>query len=88
MEDRLHQPYRAPLIPGLMDILRGVNRLDRVGIALSGAGPSLICVIERAGEGEFYEKVGGILKGRDQDYVIQPVEFDLTGARVIPIKGA
>ena len=42
MRDRLHQPYRAPLIPGLEDILqlRGVPGL--LGVALSGAGPSVV----------------------------------------------
>ena len=42
MQDRLHQPYRAPLIPGLEDAieLRGVPGL--LGVALSGAGPSVV----------------------------------------------
>jgi homoserine kinase len=42
MRDRLHQPYRAPLIPGLKEILelRGVPGL--LGVALSGAGPSVL----------------------------------------------
>jgi homoserine kinase len=42
MRDRLHQPYRAPLIPGLEDALelRGVPGL--LGVALSGAGPSVV----------------------------------------------
>jgi len=42
MRDRLHQPYRAPLIPGLQDALelRGVPGL--LGVALSGAGPSVL----------------------------------------------
>ena len=42
MRDRLHQPYRAPLIPGLEEALalRGVPGL--LGVALSGAGPSVV----------------------------------------------
>ncbi|MBE0446522.1 MAG: homoserine kinase [Actinobacteria bacterium] len=83
MEDKLHQPYRAPLIPGLVDMIRGVSCLGGVGIALSGAGPSLICIVEKAGEGEFYEQIRGLLKDRNQGYTIQPVEFDLRGARVV-----
>jgi homoserine kinase len=42
MRDRLHQPYRAPLIPGLEDILRLRDVPGLLGVALSGAGPSVI----------------------------------------------
>ena len=42
MLDRLHQPYRAPLVPGFQEILelRGIPGL--LGLALSGAGPSVV----------------------------------------------
>jgi len=42
MRDRLHQPYRAPLIPGLEDILQLRDVPGLLGVALSGAGPSVI----------------------------------------------
>jgi len=82
MEDKLHQPYRAPLIPGLIDIIRDVGRLDGVGIALSGAGPSLVCIIQKDAEKEFCEQVPGILGDKGRDYSIRPAEFDLEGAVV------
>jgi homoserine kinase len=44
MQDRLHQSYRAPLIPGLAGALRIPRRPGLVGIALSGAGPSVIAL--------------------------------------------
>ena len=42
MRDRFHQPYRAPLVPGFPEILelRGIPGL--LGLALSGAGPSVV----------------------------------------------
>jgi len=40
-EDRWHQPYRAPLVPGLADVL-SVKDPDILGICLSGAGPSIL----------------------------------------------
>lgn len=83
MEDRLHQPYRAPLIPGLMDIIQGISHLGGAGVALSGAGPSLICIIEETSTEEFCEQIREMLQGRDQEYAIQPAEFDLTGMRVV-----
>lgn len=42
MRDRLHQPYRAPLVPGLEDGLRAAERAGALGAALSGAGPGLL----------------------------------------------
>jgi homoserine kinase len=47
MEDRLHQPYRLPLIPGATEALAAAKRLGAAA-ALSGAGPSLIAFCEAA----------------------------------------
>jgi homoserine kinase len=40
-DDRWHQPFRAPLIPGLTEVLR-LTHPDLLGICLSGAGPSIL----------------------------------------------
>lgn len=42
MQDRLHQPYRIPLIPGMAQALAAAQAAGAKGVALSGAGPSLI----------------------------------------------
>lgn len=42
MQDRLHQPYRLPLVPGLKEAFAAAYQAGAVGVALSGAGPSLI----------------------------------------------
>ena len=39
--DRLHQPYRAPLMPGLAEVL-AYQHPGLLGICLSGAGPSVL----------------------------------------------
>lgn len=44
MDDRLHQPYRLPLIPGAEAALRAAYDAGAAGVALSGAGPSLIAL--------------------------------------------
>lgn len=44
MEDRLHQPYRAASIPGLTEALQ-IRTPELLGIALSGAGPSLLALV-------------------------------------------
>lgn len=47
MEDRLHQPYRAPLVPGMEKLLIEAPKHGALGIALSGAGPTLLCLVDR-----------------------------------------
>ncbi len=44
MEDRLHQPYRAPLVPGMEEAIAAGRRAHALGVALSGAGPTLVAV--------------------------------------------
>jgi homoserine kinase len=42
MEDRLHQPYRLPLIPGAEEALRAGRDAGAAAVVLSGAGPSVV----------------------------------------------
>jgi homoserine kinase len=49
LEDRLHQPYRYPLVPGLKEITR-LRAPGLLGCALSGAGPSILVFHKRGHE--------------------------------------
>lgn len=42
IHDRLHQPYRLPLIPGAADAFAAARRAGAPAVALSGAGPGVI----------------------------------------------
>lgn len=47
MQDKVHQPYRKTLIPGLTEILRSVTPASHpglLGICLSGAGPTILAL--------------------------------------------
>jgi homoserine kinase len=44
MQDRLHQSYRQALIPGLADVLAIPRMPGLLGVALSGAGPTVIAL--------------------------------------------
>ncbi|WP_150269334.1 homoserine kinase [Paenibacillus tepidiphilus] len=46
MQDRLHQPYRAALVPGMEKLLAEATGHGALGIALSGAGPTLLCMVD------------------------------------------
>lgn len=52
LADRLHQPYRAPLIPGMTEILERAGEFGALGAALSGAGPTLIAFVDAAEQGK------------------------------------
>lgn len=72
LEDRMHQPYRSELVPGLEEILR-LRAPGLLGCALSGAGPSIIVFYERG-----YEDVC--------DLVCQIFALHGRGAEVLPGK--
>ena len=58
MDDRLHEPYRKDLVPGLKEILE-ILRKEGYPVALSGAGPTVMAIVER-------EEVGKVLGNRVQ----------------------
>ena len=49
LEDRLHQPYRAALVPGLDEIVK-LRAPGLLGCCLSGAGPSVLVFYEKGYE--------------------------------------
>lgn len=48
--DKLHQPYRADLIPGMYDVFAVANSKGALGTTISGAGPTLIAYTIENGE--------------------------------------
>jgi homoserine kinase len=64
LQDRWHQPHRAPLVPGLTEAL-ALETPGLLGVCLSGSGPTVIGFadvpdtgdVERALRG-VYEKLG------------------------------
>ena len=58
MDDRLHQPYRARLVPGLREALAAAVKAGAAGAALSGSGPTVFAFIE----GDRAAKVGTAMK--------------------------
>ncbi len=46
--DCLHQPYRFPLIPEGQEVVRSAKGLGALGAFISGAGPTIIAVVDKA----------------------------------------
>jgi homoserine kinase len=60
MQDRLHQPYRAKLVPGMNGVFEAALRAGASGVSLSGAGPSIIALSAPAKA----KKVAAAMRGK------------------------
>ncbi|BCJ85947.1 homoserine kinase [Effusibacillus dendaii] len=58
MEDRLHEPYRMPLVPGMQKAIQFAREAGALAAVLSGSGPSLIAFCQEGAEqiGEALQK--------------------------------
>jgi homoserine kinase len=61
-DDRWHQPQRAPLMPGLGEVL-DYNHSDLLGVCLSGAGPSVLA-FARASAEAIGEEIHQLFQGK------------------------
>jgi homoserine kinase len=77
LEDRLHQPYRERLVPGLGAILK-LRVPGLLGCALSGAGPSVLVFYERSSEA-VCELVREKFAEEGHDSEILPARIDQSG---------
>ena len=78
-KDRLHQPYRGPLIQGFAEIMNILEKDERIlGAYLSGAGPTIMVVIDAddtKGVVRIKEELGDLLK----DWQVEKLELDMRG---------
>lgn len=81
LEDRLHQPYREPLVPGLKEILR-LRAPGLMGCCLSGAGPSIL-VFHEKGHREVVRHVQQLFAAHGHGAEILDSEVDRQGYRLI-----
>jgi len=83
MEDRLHQPYRTPFIPGIEDMFSQIKKTGLAGVALSGSGPSVVSLTKKGRE----ETISKIMKDAFLDAGITcrilVLEADLEGTKFV-----
>jgi homoserine kinase len=89
LEDRIAEPRRARLVPGLDDIKRAAADAGALGCSLSGSGPSLFALCRNAADGErvagaMTAAVQRAIRGEVQTYVASVAP---RGARVVPACG-
>ena len=66
LKDRLHQPYRDKLVPGMKEIFEAFKHEDGIlGCVLSGAGPSLLVISHNYDLDKINSIVGDIWEGQN-----------------------
>ena len=80
MRDRLHQPYRESLVPGLSEALALPRMNGLLGIALSGAGPSIVALVDD-NEDEIGARIASCFKAHNIESTIRTLEVDNEGCR-------
>jgi homoserine kinase len=86
MEDRLHEPYRARLVPGLEEVRQAALEAGALGAALSGAGPSVLALVRGEGKG-VGEAMQRTWKRRGTEARALALEVDREGLRVEIVEG-
>lgn len=79
MRDRLHQPQRESLVPGLAEALALPRMPGLLGVALSGAGPSIVALVND-NENEIGARIASCFK---VESTIRTLEVDNEGCRVV-----
>jgi len=81
-DDKLHQPYRKKLIPGMDDVFQAAKSVDEnVAVALSGAGPSIVAFCPEKSD-EIGESMRQAFRKHDIDSRVMILDIDEEGAKV------
>lgn len=80
-DDRLHQPFRLKLIDFSKEIFTFCKACDVHCVFLSGAGPTMLAMID-ADDNQFYNKAKGFIEKYRPQYKVLELECDDEGIKV------
>ncbi len=83
MEDSLHQPYRLPLIPGALEAMQAARKAGASGVALSGAGPSLIAFSGQPADSRIGKAMKQAFEAAGLKARVFPLNISQSGASVV-----
>ena len=83
LEDRLHQPYRKQLIDDFDDILCYANDVGVVGTYLSGAGPTIMSIID---DDSIFRKINATFQERFPHWKAELLEVNYEGLECFKMK--
>jgi homoserine kinase len=84
MQDRLHQPYRAHLIPGLDEVIEAAHQNGAYGACLSGSGPTVLAFVSADRAEKVAAAMRAAFEARGVASDAWALDVDLAGARVEP----
>ena len=84
MQDKLHQPYRSHLIPGLEDVIEAAHENGAYGASLSGSGPTVIAFAPEDRSKEIVVAMRAAFEAKNVETKAWVLDVDLAGARVEP----
>lgn len=88
MHDYVHQIWRAPLVPGLTDVLEEATRHGALGAALSGAGPTVLCFHDtRDDTAGLHAFLNGVMRRNGLEGRVMNLPIDLQGVLVSEDQG-
>ncbi len=78
LQDKLHQPYRSKLIPKYDHIIQKANELGSLGTYLSGAGPTIMAIVEENND-NFSSDIRTYLNSIHLNWDVLELELNLAG---------
>jgi homoserine kinase len=81
MRDRIHQPYRISLVPGLEEILT-LDRPGLLGVALSGAGPSVLAFADAPSAKRIGEDIAAVFRKHGVQATPERMDIDTKGRTI------
>ncbi|MBQ3567645.1 MAG: homoserine kinase [Anaerotignum sp.] len=82
MEDCVHQPYRAQLIPGMNEIFAHAKACGAVACYLSGAGSTLMAMVTKDKAEGFERKMSEYLGTLPHNWELNLLQADMQGVLV------
>ena len=84
LHDKLHQPYREKLVPGMKEIMEAFKHEDGVlGCVLSGAGPTMLIISHKYDLDKIKSTVKEIWEPQSVKVDIRTLKVEQNGAEII-----
>ena len=83
VQDRLHQPYRFPMIAGAEQIFFAAYDIGAYAVCISGAGPSILSIVDASHAQTFVDLATTRLRDMGLDgWTVKLFSCDANGATV------
>jgi homoserine kinase len=81
LQDRLHEPYRSPFVPGLPELRALVGHDGCLGATISGSGPSVLLWCRAEAARNLADRAHAVLASIGVESEARPSRVEMTGVR-------